>query len=128
MSKMGTERRHLDDARSESIEWVLGERERFGAFAGRTTRIVPRVQGVSAFQVRAAGSYRGYVIEQRRTCALVRHLALRDRATTRDGVLRFLARTGERRSLFRRRHLVPARRLLPPARQWNYIFAFECGN
>ena len=52
-------------------------------------------------QVRAAGSYRDYVIEQRRTYALVRHLALRDRATTRDGVLRFLARTGER-GLFRR--------------------------
>ena len=41
------------------------------------------------------------MIEQRRTCALVRHLALRDRATTRDGVLKFLARTGER-GLFRR--------------------------
>ena len=31
----------------------------------------------------------------------MRHLAIRDRATTRDGVLRFLARTGER-GLFRR--------------------------
>ena len=51
--------------------------------------------------MRAAGDYRSFVIEQRRTCALVRHLALRDRATTRDGVLKFLARTGER-GLFRR--------------------------
>ena len=53
------------------------------------------------FSVRAAGGYRDFVIEQRRTCALVRHLAIRDRATTRDGVLKFLARTGER-ALFRR--------------------------
>ena len=51
--------------------------------------------------VRAAGGYRGFVIEQRRTCALMRHLAIRDRATTRDGFLGFLARTGER-GLFRR--------------------------
>ena len=72
--------------------------ENDGAFAGHQ-RALPRVQGVSAF--RAAAGYRSFVIKQRRTCALVRHPALRDRATTRDGVLRYLARTGER-GLFRR--------------------------
>ena len=87
------------DGRSESIEWVLGERER------REPSLVNNEHYLAfkAFllSVRAAGGYRSFVIEQRRTCALVRHLALRDRATTRDGVLRFLARTGER-GLFRR--------------------------
>ncbi len=87
------------DGRSESIEWVLGERER------REPSLVNNEHYLAfkAFllSVRAAGGYRSFVIEQRRTCALVRHLALRDRATTRDGVLKFLARTGER-GLFRR--------------------------
>ena len=86
------------NGRSESIEWVLGERER------REPLLVTNAHylALKAFllSVRAAGDYRSFVIEQRRTCALVRHLALRDRATTRDGVLKFLARTGER-GLFR---------------------------
>ena len=86
-------------SRSESIEWALGKRER------REPLLVTNAHYLAfkAFllSVRAAGGYRSFVIEQRRTCALVRHLALRDRATTRDGVLRFLARTGER-GLFRR--------------------------
>ena len=86
------------NSRSESIEWVLQKRER------RTPSLAnnPKYLALKAFllSVRAAGDYRSFVIEQRRTCALVRHLALRDRATTRDGVLKFLARTGER-GLFR---------------------------
>ena len=85
-------------SRSESIEWVLGEKER------REPSLADKAHylALKAFllSVRAAGDYRSFVIEQRRTCALVRHLALRDRATTRDGVLKFLARTGER-GLFR---------------------------
>ena len=86
-------------SRSESIEWVLGEKER------REPSLADKAHylALKAFllSVRAAGDYRSFVIEQRRTCALVRHLALRDRATTRDCVLKFLARTGER-GLFRR--------------------------
>jgi len=85
--------------RYESIEWVLGEKER------REPSLADKADylALKAFllSVRAAGGYRSFVIEQRRTCALVRHLALRDRATTRDGVLKFLARTGEQ-GLFRR--------------------------
>ena len=87
------------DGRSESIEWVLGEKER------REPSLADKADylALKAFllSVRAAGDYRSFVIEQRRTCALVRHLALRDRATTHDCVLKFLARTGER-GLFRR--------------------------
>ena len=86
-------------SRSESIEWVLGEKER------REPSLADKAHylALKAFllSVRAAGDYRSFVIEQRRTCALVRHLALRDRATTHDCVLKFLARTGER-GLFRR--------------------------
>ena len=86
-------------SRSESIEWVLGEKER------REPSLADKADylALKAFllSVRAAGDYRSFVIEQRRTCALVRHLALRDRATTHDCVLKFLARTGER-GLFRR--------------------------
>ena len=88
-----------ETGRSEPIEWLLNEKERLDpSLADDVT-----FSAIKALvrQVRAAGSYRDYVIEQRRTYALVRHLALRDRATTRDGVLRFLARTGER-GLFRR--------------------------
>ena len=85
--------------RSESIEWVLGEKER------REPSLADKAHylALKAFllSVRAAGGYRSFVIEQRRTYALVRHLALRDRATTHDCVLKFLARTGER-GLFRR--------------------------
>ena len=85
--------------RSESIEWVLGEKER------REPSLADKAHylALKAFllSVRAAGGYRSFVIEQRRTYALVRHLALRGRATTRDCVLKFLARTGER-GLFRR--------------------------
>ena len=85
--------------RSESIEWVLGEKER------REPSLADKAHylALKAFllSVRAAGGYRSFVIEQRRTCALVRHLALRDRATTHDCALKFLARTGER-GLFRR--------------------------
>ena len=81
-------------SRSESIEWVLCEKER------REPSLADKAHylALKAFllSVHAAGGYRSFVIEQRRTCALVRHLALRDRATTRDGVLKFLARTGER--------------------------------
>ena len=86
-------------SRFESIEWVLGEKER------REPSLADKAHylALKAFllSVRAAGGYRSFVIEQRRTCALVRHLALRDRATTHDCVLKFLARTGER-GLFRR--------------------------
>jgi len=86
-------------SRSESIEWALGEKER------RDPSLVNNAHYLAfkAFllSVRAAGGYRSFVIEQSRTCALMRHLALRDRATTRDGALKFLARTGER-GLFRR--------------------------
>ena len=86
-------------SRSESIEWVLGEKER------REPSLADKAHylALKAFllSVRAAGDYRSFVIEQRRTCALVRHLALRDRATTHDCVWKFLARTGER-GLFRR--------------------------
>ena len=86
-------------SRSESIEWALGEKER------RDPSLVNNAHYLAfkAFllSVRTAGDYRSFVIEQRRTCALVRHLALRDRATTHDCVLKFLARTGER-GLFRR--------------------------
>ena len=87
------------EIRYESIEWVLGEKER------REPSLADKAHylALKAFllSVRAAGGYRSFVIEQRRTYALVRHLALRDRATTRDCVLKFLARTGER-GLFRR--------------------------
>ena len=68
-------------SRSESIEWVLGEKER------REPSLADKAHylALKAFllSVRAAGGYRSFVIEQRRTCSLVRHLALRDRATTR---------------------------------------------
>ena len=87
------------NGRSESIEWVLGEKER------REPSLVNNAHYLAfkAFllSVRASGGYRSSVIEQRRSCALMRHLAIRDRATTRDGFLGFLARTGER-GLFRR--------------------------
>ena len=86
-------------SRSESIEWVLGERER------RKPSLVNNEHYLAfkAFllSVRAAGDYRSFVIEQRRSCALMRHLAIRGRATTHDGPLGFLARTGEA-GLFRR--------------------------
>ena len=86
-------------SRSESIEWVLGEKERREPSLANKAHYL----ALKAFllSVRAAGGYHSFVIEQRRTCALVRHLALRDRATTHDCVLNFLARTGER-GLFRR--------------------------
>ena len=96
---MDTDERLHETGQAEPIEWLLNEKERRDpslADDATFTAIKALVR-----QVRAAGSYRGYVIEQRRTYALVRHLAIRDRATTRDGVLRFLARTGER-GLFRR--------------------------
>ena len=96
---MDTDERLHETGQAEPIEWLLNEKERRDpslADDATFTAIKALVR-----QVRAAGSYRDYVIEQRRTYALVRHLALRDRATTRDGVLRFLARTGER-GLFRR--------------------------
>jgi len=87
------------NSRSESIEWVLQKRER------RTPSLAnnPKYLALKAFllSVRAAGDYRSFVIEQRRSCALMRHLAIRDRATTHDGPLGFLARTGEA-GLFRR--------------------------
>ena len=87
------------NSRSESIEWVLQKRER------RTPSLAnnPKYLALKAFllSVRAAGDYRSFVIEQRRSCALMRHLAIRDRATTQDGPLGFLARTGEA-GLFRR--------------------------
>ena len=87
------------EIRYESIEWVLGEKERRGpSLADKADYLALKALLLS---VRAAGGYRSFVIEQRRTCALVRHLALRDRATTHDCVLKFLARTGER-GLFRR--------------------------
>ena len=86
-------------SRSESIEWVLGEKER------REPSLADKAHylALKAFllSVRAAGDYRSFVIEQRRSCALMRHLAIRDRATTQDGPLGFLARTGEA-GLFRR--------------------------
>ena len=88
-----------ETGRSEPIEWLLNEKERMDPSLADDVTFAAIKALVR--QVRAAGSYRGYVIEQRRTYALVRHLAIRDRATTRDGVLRFLARTGER-GLFRR--------------------------
>ena len=96
---MDADERLHEAGQAEPIEWLLNEKERRDpslADDATFTAIKALVR-----QVRAAGSYRDYVIEQRRTYALVRHLALRDRATTRDGVLRFLARTGER-GLFRR--------------------------
>ena len=86
-------------SRSESIEWVLGERER------REPSLVSDAHYLALkallLSVRAAGDYRSFVIEQRRSCALMRHLAIRGRATTDDGPLGFLARTGEA-GLFRR--------------------------
>ena len=84
---------------SKSIEWVLAGKERQVPSLASDAHYL----AFKAFllSVRAAGGYRSFVIEQSRTCALMRHLALRDRATTRDGVLKFLARTGER-GLFRR--------------------------
>ena len=86
-------------SRSHHIEWVLDEKQRREPSLAND----PNYLALKALlrQVRAAGGYRGYVIEQRRTLALVRHLAIRDRATTRDGLLDFLARTGEA-GLFRR--------------------------
>ena len=86
-------------SRSESIEWVLGERER------RKPSLVNNAHYLALkallLSVRAAGDYRSFVIEQRRSCALMRHLAIRGRAMTDDGPLGFLARTGEA-GLFRR--------------------------
>ena len=86
-------------SRSESIEWVLGERERHKPSLASDAHYL----ALKAFllSVRAAGDYRSFVIEQRRSCALMRHLAIRGRATTDDGPLGFLARTGET-GLFRR--------------------------
>ena len=91
---------------SVSIERIMGERERQEPSLASDAHYL----ALKAFllSVRAAGGYRSFVIEQRRTYALVRHLALRDRATTRDCVLKFLARTGEQglfRSLLRRPQL-----------------------
>ena len=86
------------ETRSESIEWVLGERERREPSLASDAHYL----AFKAFllSVRAAGGYRSFVIEQSRTCALMRHLAIRGRATTHDGPLGFLARTGEQ-GLFR---------------------------
>ena len=86
-------------SRSESIERVLEKRERRAPSLANN----PKYLALKAFllSVRAAGDYRSFVIEQRRSCALMRHLAIRDRATTQDGPLGFLARTGEM-GLFRR--------------------------
>ena len=96
---MDTDENLHETGRAEPIEWLLNEKERMDPSLADDVNYIALKALVR--QVRAAGSYRGYVIEQRRTYALVRHLALRDRATTRDGGLRFLARTGER-GLFRR--------------------------
>ena len=96
---MDTDERLHETGQAEPIEWLLNEKERRDpslADDATFTAIKALVR-----QVRAAGSYRDYAIEQRRTYALMRHLALRDRATTHDCVLKFLARTGER-GLFRR--------------------------
>ena len=99
------------ETRSESIEWVLGERERREPSLASDAHYL----AFKAFllSVRAAGGYRSFVIEQSRTCALMRHLAIRGRATTHDGPLGFLARTGER-GLFRR---VLSYISLPPLRR-----------
>ena len=87
-------------SRSVPIERVLEKRER-RALDGLANN--PKYLALKAFllSVRAEGDYRSFVIEQRRSCALMRHLAIRDRATTQDGPLGFLARTGEA-GLFRR--------------------------
>ena len=100
---------------SVPIEWVLEKRERQNPFLANNAHYL----ALKAFlhSVRAAGDYRSFVIEQRRSCALMRHLAIRGRATTHDGPLGFLARTGEQ-GLFRRvlsylsppplrRHIIP---------------------
>ena len=88
------------NSRSVPIERVLQKRER-RALDGLANN--PKYRALKAFllSVRAEGDYRSFVIEQRRSCALMRHLAIRDRATTHDGPLGFLARTGEM-GLFRR--------------------------
>ena len=85
--------------RSKSIEWVLDRKERLEPSLASDAHYL----AFKAFllSVRAAGGYRSFVIEQSRTCALMRHLAIRGRATTHDGPLGFLARTGEQ-GLFRR--------------------------
>ena len=103
------------NSRSVPIERVLEKRER------RTPSLAnnPKYLALKAFllSVRTEGDYRSFVIEQRRSCALMRHLAIRGRATTHDGPLGFLARTGEQ-GLFRRvlsylsppplrRHIIP---------------------
>ena len=87
------------NSRSVPIERVLEKRERRAPSLANNLKY--RALKAFLLSVRAAGGYRGFVIEQRRTCALMRHLAIRDRATTSDGVLKFLARTGEA-GLFRR--------------------------
>ena len=86
-------------SRSVPIEWALDQKERQNPFLANNAHYL----ALKAFlhSVRAAGDYRSFVIEQRRSCALMRHLAIRGRATTHDGPLGFLARTGEA-GLFRR--------------------------
>ena len=86
-------------SRSESIERVLEKRERRAPSLANNLKY--RALKAFLLSVRAEGDYRSFVIEQRRSCALMRHLAIRDRATTQDGPLGFLARTGEA-GLFRR--------------------------
>ena len=83
---------------SKSIEWVLARKERQVPSLASDAHYL----AFKAFllSVRAAGGYRDFVIEQSRTCALMRHLAIRGRATTHDGPLGFLTRTGEQ-GLFR---------------------------
>ena len=100
---------------SKSIEWVLfGKERQVPSLASDAHYLAFKAFLLS---VRAAGGYRSFVIEQSRTCALMRHLAIRGRATTHDGPLGFLARTGEQ-GLFRRvlsylsppplrRHIIP---------------------
>ena len=100
---------------SKSIAWVLAGKERNVPSLASDAHYL----AFKAFllSVRAAGGYRSFVIEQSRTCASMRYLAIRGRATTHDGPLGFLARTGEQ-GLFRRvlaylsppplrRHIIP---------------------
>ena len=100
---------------SKSIEWFLAGKERQVPSLASDAHYL----AFKAFllSVRAAGGYRSFVIEQSRTCASMRDLAIRGRATTHDGPLGFLARTGEQ-GLFRRvlaylsppplrRHIIP---------------------
>ena len=87
------------NSRSVPIERVLEKRERRAPSLANNLKY--RALKAFLLSVRAEGDYRSFVIEQRRSCALMRHLAIRDRATTQDGPLGFLARTGEA-GLFRR--------------------------